>query len=205
MALAHKGLDVECIPWRFTEKDKIAIANCTTVPVLVDGNVAMNESWDIADYLEETYPDKPSLFGGEASRAVTGFINAWTNSTLHPALIMCVLADIYDRIDPMDVHYFRESREKRFGKTLEEIRGGQTAALEQCSQALTPLRTILKSEEWIAGDAPAYADYLIFAAFQWCRIMSPAEIIKPGDPIFEWRERMLDLFNGLGRNFKAAV
>tara|TARA_Y100000739_G_C20475681_1_gene403492 strand:+ start:29 stop:718 length:690 start_codon:yes stop_codon:yes gene_type:complete len=205
MALAHKGLEAKFEPMRFTEKDKIAFAHSKTVPVLVDGNVAMNESWDIADYLEETYPDKPSLFGGEASRAVTGFINAWTNSTLHPALIMCVLADIYDRIDPMDVHYFRESREKRFGKTLEEIRGGQTAALEQCNQALTPLRTILKSEEWIAGDAPAYADYLIFAAFQWCRIMSPAEIIKTGDPIFEWRERMLDLFNGLGRNFKAAV
>ncbi len=104
MALAHKGLEAKFEPMRFTEKDKIAFAHSTTVPVLVDGNVAMNESWDIADYLEETYPDKPSLFGGEASRAVTGFINAWTNSTLHPALIMCVLADIYDRIEPMDVH-----------------------------------------------------------------------------------------------------
>jgi hypothetical protein len=25
MALAHKGLDVECIPWRFTEKDALYI------------------------------------------------------------------------------------------------------------------------------------------------------------------------------------
>ena len=105
----------------------------------------------------------------------------------------------------MDVHYFRESREKRFGKTLEEIRNGQTAAIEQCNRTLTPLRTILESEEWIAGDAPAFADYLIFAAFQWCRIISPAEIIKAGDPIFEWRERMLDLFNRLGRKFEAAA
>ncbi|MBO89149.1 MAG: glutathione S-transferase [Rickettsiales bacterium] len=205
MALAHKGLEAEFEPMRFTEKDKIAFAHSETVPVLVDGNVAMNESWEIANYLEETYPDRPSLFGGEASRAVTGFINAWTNSTLHPALIMCVLTDIYERIDPIDVHYFRESREKRFGKTLEEIGKGQSAALEQCDRTLTPLRTILKSEQWIAGDAPAYADYLIFAAFQWCRIMSPAAIIKAGDPIFEWRERMLDLFDGLGHNFESAA
>ena len=204
MALAHKGLDAEFEATHFTEKDKIAFADSKTVPVIVDGETAMNESWNIADYLENNYPEKPSLFGGDAGRAVTGFINAWTNSTLHPALIKCVLADIYDRLDPMDLDYFRESREKRFGKTIEEMRDGQAAALEKCDQALTPLRTILKSENWIAGDTPAFADYLIFAAFQWCRIMSPAEIVKADDPIYEWRERMLDLYNGLGRSFEAA-
>ena len=94
----------------------------------------MNESWDIADYLENIYPEKPSLFGGDAGRAVTGFINAWTNSTLHPALIKCVLADIYDRLDPMDLDYFRESREKRFGKTIEEMRDGQAAALRSATR-----------------------------------------------------------------------
>ena len=204
MALAHKGLDAEFEPTHFTEKDKIAFADSKTVPVIVDGDTAMNESWDIADYLENTYPDRPSLFGGDAGRAVTGFINAWANSTLHPGLIVCVLPDIYDRLDPVDLDYFRESREKRFGQTIESMRDGQADALEKCVRVLTPLRTILKSEEWIAGDAPAFADYLIFAAFQWCRIMSPAEIVKPGDPIYDWRERMLDLFDGLGRGFEAA-
>ena len=105
----------------------------------------------------------------------------------------------------MDLDYFRESREKRFGKTIEEMRDGQAAAIEKCDQALTPLRTILKSENWIAGDTPAFADYLIFAAFQWCRIMSPAEIVKADDPIYEWRERMLDLYNGLGREFRGGA
>ena len=204
MALAHKGLDAEFEPTHFTEKDKIAFADSKTVPVIVDGDTAMNESWDIADYLENTYPDRPSLFGGDAGRAVTGFINAWANSTLHPGLIVCVLPDIYDRLDPVDLDYFRESREKRFGQTIESMRDGQADALEKCVRVLTPLRTILKSEEWIAGDAPAFADYLIFAAFQWCRIMSPAEIVKPGDPSYDWRERMLDLFDGLGRGFEAA-
>ena len=107
--------------------------------------------------------------------------------------------------DDTDKAYFREDREKRFGKTIEELRGEQSSALGTLDDALTPLRTILTSEEWIAGDAPAFADYLIFSAFQWCRIMSPAEIVKPDDPIHEWRERMLDLFDGLGRGFKAAT
>jgi glutathione S-transferase len=37
MALAHKGLDVETAPWRFTEKDKLPQPNVGRVPVIVDG------------------------------------------------------------------------------------------------------------------------------------------------------------------------
>ena len=70
MALAHKGLDAEFEATHFTEKDKIAFADSKTVPVIVDGETAMNESWDIADYLENNYPEKPSLFGGDAGRAL---------------------------------------------------------------------------------------------------------------------------------------
>ena len=61
MALAHKGLDVECIPWHFTEKDKIKFSGQERVPVLIDGNNAISDSWEIAKYLESAYPDRPSL------------------------------------------------------------------------------------------------------------------------------------------------
>src|SRR5690348_18398441 len=36
MALKHKGLEFETIPWRFTEKDALAPYKSATVPVLVD-------------------------------------------------------------------------------------------------------------------------------------------------------------------------
>ena len=36
MALAHKGLDVETVPWRFTEKDKLPTPNAGRVPVIYD-------------------------------------------------------------------------------------------------------------------------------------------------------------------------
>lgn len=32
------------------------------VPVLVDGNTVVHGSWSIAEYLDKTYGDKPSLF-----------------------------------------------------------------------------------------------------------------------------------------------
>src|SRR5215471_831458 len=63
MALAHKGLVVETVPWRFTEKAKLPQPNAGRVPVIVDGDRVVHDSTAIADYLEEHYPDRPSLFG----------------------------------------------------------------------------------------------------------------------------------------------
>ncbi|HYC13174.1 MAG TPA: glutathione S-transferase N-terminal domain-containing protein, partial [Stellaceae bacterium] len=37
LALAHKGLAVETVPWRFTEKDALAPSKQGRVPVVVDG------------------------------------------------------------------------------------------------------------------------------------------------------------------------
>ena len=45
MALAHKELEVETVPWRFTEKDVIAFSGQRRVPVLVDGDKV------VADFL----------------------------------------------------------------------------------------------------------------------------------------------------------
>ena len=67
LALAHKGLDVERIPWRFTDKDAIAFSGQGKVPVLLDGETSVHDSWTIACYLEDTYPDLPTLFGGLSS------------------------------------------------------------------------------------------------------------------------------------------
>src|ERR1700740_2999115 len=62
MALAHKGLSAESIPWCFTEKDAIAPHNSEKVPVLIDDETSVADSWAIANYLEDTYSDRPSLF-----------------------------------------------------------------------------------------------------------------------------------------------
>ena len=36
------------------------------VPVLVDGDRTLHDSWNIAEYLDEAYPDLPSLFFGSS-------------------------------------------------------------------------------------------------------------------------------------------
>jgi len=54
LALAHKGLPVETIAWRFTEKEAIAFSGQGRVPVIIDNGKTVFDSWAIAEYLEST-------------------------------------------------------------------------------------------------------------------------------------------------------
>src|SRR6185295_18285558 len=56
MALAHKGIEVETVPWRFTEKHKLPQPNAGRVPVIVDGGEVVHDSSAISEYLEKRYP-----------------------------------------------------------------------------------------------------------------------------------------------------
>lgn len=199
LALAHKGLEVETIPWRFTEKERIAFSGQGLVPVLVDGERTVSDSWAIAMYLEETYPDRPSLFGGPAAQALTRFVNGWTDSILHPWIARMVVRDILDCLRPEDAGYFRESREKRFGMTLEALVATRRQNLPAFRKELQPVRLVLQAQPFLAGAAPAYADYIVFGAFQWARCVSGFRLLEAEDPVHAWRGRMLDLFGGLAR------
>ena len=50
--LAHKGLDPERVPISYHDKDQLAFSGQDRVPVLVDGDTVVTDSWKIACYLE---------------------------------------------------------------------------------------------------------------------------------------------------------
>ena len=203
MALAHKGLAVETLPWGFTEKDRLPQPNAGRVPVIVDGGTVVHDSTAIADYLEEHYADRPSLFGGETGRALARFVQNWTETVLQPGIIPLVVLDIHRHSRPQDQDYFRRSREERFGRTLEEVVGGREARLPAFRTTLDPLRRTVERHDFLSGRAPAYPDYIVFGAFQWARAISDFELLASDDPVRAWRNRMLDLHGGLARGVPA--
>jgi glutathione S-transferase len=203
MALAHKGLEVETVPWRFTEKDKLPQPNGGRVPVIVDGGQVVHDSSAIADHLEIRYPDRASLFGGEAGRALSRFVQNWTETVLQPALVGFVVLDICRHAAPQDQAYFRQSREERFGRTLEEVVKDRDARLPAFRESLAPLRRTIERQKFLGGEAPAYADYIILGAFQWARAISDFEVLAADDPVAAWRGRLLDAFGGLARKSPA--
>src|ERR1700757_3374587 len=76
LALAHKNLEWTTIPCRLADKEIIAFSGQEAVPVLVDGEEHISDSWKIANYLEERYPQRPSLFEGASGWAAAAFVNA---------------------------------------------------------------------------------------------------------------------------------
>lgn len=196
MALAHKGLEVDTVPWRFTEKEVIAFSGQGSVPVLVDGDRVISDSWAICTYLDEAYPARPLAAGAQA-RAQASFIRHWSERVLHAALFRIILLDILATAHPKDRAYFRASREQRVGTTLEAFVADRPAHLAALHKALDPLRATLRAEPYLGGAEPGLADYVVFGAFQWARCTSPVILLTADDPVHAWRERLLSLHGGL--------
>ncbi len=200
-ALAHKGLPVETVPWRFGDADAIGFSNQARVPVIRDGERAVADSWAIAEYLEELCPT-PTLFGGAAGRAHARFINAWADSVLVPGIATLIVRDLLDVVAETDRDYFRKSREERFGRTLEDVQAGRDDRVAAFRASLTPLRLALRSQHWLGGAAPSYADHIVAGTFMWPRCASRFAVIDPDGPVAAWLARVLDLYGGLGRSAK---
>lgn len=205
LALAHKDLDFETRPTPFTMIKQIADGFSPTVPILDDGGVLVRDSFDIALYLEETYPERPSLFRGKGGESHARFIESWTLTALHPLLTRLIVKDIHDQLDEADKSYFRQSREKRLGQPLEAIQSGRDGRIEDFRAALAPLRQMLRRQEYIGGAMPLFADYIVFGVLQWARVVSPLRLLADDDSVAAWFGRCLELNNGMGRKMTAAA
>jgi glutathione S-transferase len=197
LILAHKGLDCDYVAWRFTEKDRLPAPNQGLVPVLVDGETVVGDSWMIAGYLDERYRQRP-VIGSEQARAHCVFLRYWLERSIHPMVSRITVRDTWAGLHPKDQAYFRESREKRFGKPLEEVVADRAQTRARLREVLDPLRATLQELPHLSGQQPALADYLAISTFQWARCVSDFELLEQSDPIYRWREGMLALFDGLG-------
>lgn len=201
-ALAHKGLDFETRAWHFTDKQAIDFSEQGKVPVLVDGDETVTDSYTIFHYLDRAYPaaqpDKPLLGDGDAE-ARARFFKFYAERSLAPGMMRTIVMDLHNAVHPKDRDYFRQTREKAFGRSLEEVHA-PSKGLTLLDQALEPLRGRLSESEYLDGDSPAGADYLLFGHFMWARCVSTADLVSNADPVYAWIERMLDLHGGLGRN-----
>ncbi|WP_027486095.1 glutathione S-transferase family protein [Allorhizobium undicola] len=199
MALHHKGLAFQEKPLPFTGIAAAEEGFSNTVPLLKDGDHLVADSFKIALYLEEAYPERPSLFGGEGGIATARFVEGFSQTVLHPVITRIAVGDIHAMLAPADQAYFRESREKRLGQTLEQLASSREAHVRDLPGLLTPLRHMLASQNFIGGKHPIFADYIVFGALQWLRITTGLLPLPESDPVRVWFESLLDLHDGAGR------
>jgi len=197
-ALAHKGLAPEYKPVRISDKAAIAFSKQDKVPILLDGDQVIHDSFRIAQHLEAHHGGAP-LFGDEVGKALSRFFNTWVDRTIVPRLAPLIAIDVTGILDDGDARHLRGVMEKAFGKSLEELAANREKDVVGLRRLLDPARAQLRAQPFISGSKPAYADYILLSPLQWARIVSPLPILEEGDALAAWRERMLDLYDGLGR------
>src|SRR5450755_1181156 len=154
LALKHKGLDYETIPWRFTDKAVLAPTNQGKVPTIIDNGTWVFDSWTIANYLDDTYPGSPKLFAGAADSAHARFINSWCDWSLLPNTRLLAVPEVFKVVAGKDKAFFRETREKAFVMPMEQIGADRVAARRTFEQGLKPAEVMLGDYAFLHGEGP---------------------------------------------------
>lgn len=195
LAMGLKELDFTSKPTPFTEIPGILDGSYTKVPVLVDGEKVLSESFDICTYLEKTYPDTPSLFGGNGGRENAALIDNLIVTGLYPTITRLIVRDIAEKLSPVDHAYFRSTREQRLGGTLEDIQRGRDKERERLATFLKPYRRRLEVAPFLGGQTLLFSDIALAASFCWAKATSSYDTLH-GDPVFgAWFESVLETCN----------
>lgn len=192
--LRHKKIAYSTTTVRFTEKSKIAFSGQDRVPVIKkDDGIIVFDSWTIACDLEEHHPD-PKIFPGLGQKEACRFFNLYIDNTVHPALMPVILKDVFEKIEPGDRDYFRQSRESRFGASLEDIFAKQEASRLQFHKALADLNATIAEQDYFFG-VFSYADICLFGTLTWVTRVSDEPLFDNAPGLQAWWERMNEQFS----------
>ena len=159
----------------------------------------------LVDFSERQFEvgfDLAPLFGGEIGHGLTRFLNTLVDRQWIGKLAPSMMLDVLGIVDADDAAHLRKL-ERLFKKSMEEMAAQRDAGIADFRRALDPVRVTLRWQPFLSGAAPAYADYIVFSVFQWARIVSKTPVLEADDALAAWRERMLDLYGGLGRAIPA--
>src|SRR6185295_19811633 len=143
-ALKHKGFELDIVPGGFTGIRERTNGFHDRVPVIVDDGLWVKESWDIAEYLDRKYPDRPMLFSDDSVKVLTKFIDGWVWATAIRPWFSCYILDYHNLSLPQDQAYVRESRQTHFlgGRRLVEVKAGREERLPLVPPQLELLRQL---------------------------------------------------------------
>ena len=148
-----------------------------TVPVLMDETLPgppkiISESNPIAEYLDQTYPERPIF--PEGSRAVLELYRSHVVKKVFYSIVPLALLSTFDHIAKCDHAYFRESRERWLGVKLEDLcstPAKREESVEKLKTELDGLAVALdkngKDSVFILGNQVSSGDFVLIGAFAW--------------------------------------
>lgn len=200
-ALAHKGFDIDIVPGGFTGIMDRTGGRSERLPVIVDDGEWVLDSWLIAEYLDRTYPDRPTLIPDPSVKPLVEFLEGWLWRTAIGPWFRAFIVDYRDRSLPQDHEYVTTSRETMLGgRKLEEVSAEGKAQLAQVPPTLEPFRQLVTQNKWLGGEGPNYADFRALSVFLWTASVAAVPPLTEDDPLRDWLDRGFDLYGGLGRH-----
>ena len=153
------------------------------------------------NYLEDRYPDRPSLFGGPGGRAIGRMINWWGDIAVVGGMFPLIVARYPGPPEAGRCRLFpqkpRSALRQAAGRSR---RPAATRPSRVFARALDPMRLTLKTQAFLGGDGAELCrlhrvrPVPVGARGQSVQACSPTE-----DPVSAWREKLLDAFDGMAR------
>ncbi|KAI6047783.1 hypothetical protein EDC04DRAFT_2863964 [Pisolithus marmoratus] len=144
-----------------------------TLPVLSDPNTnaLITDSWEIAEYLEKTYPEKP-IFNNKSKGLIRVFDTAFAN--LGRAALTFPLLRSSQILNKRSAEYFIAAREAQFKEKISEFspegpkRDEHWATIERAMETCKEWYD-KEAGKWLMGDVFSYADILVASRLFWFR------------------------------------
>ncbi|SEE75806.1 glutathione S-transferase [Rhizobiales bacterium GAS191] len=193
-ALQKKGIAYDNAPTGFfgiprIGRGRIGSDMVKTVPVVEHDGRFVSESWAIAEWLDEAFPDLPRLFSSPAELAMGKFFDKWFGTAVLPPMFRSCVYQIFEHVRPEEREYFRATRERMFKQTLEAVAADSDMYIARMREALLPMRLALRRDPYLGGDQPNYADHIAWGAFVGFSYIVEKPLLAPDDPLHAWVER----------------
>lgn len=190
MALRHQGLPFKTEATTYAGIRTLGHGEFKSVPVIEDDGQWFGGSMNIAKHLEAKHPGAHSLFPNDPKHLFAEFVERWAEHVLHGAIFPMVAWLVWKDLPESEQDYFRRTRELRLKRTLEEAFERSPALVPVLRSNLEPLRHTLAEREYLAGEFPAFADYLVYGALKWHWLMTGTSLLEDGDPVQAWYRRV---------------
>jgi len=162
------------------------------LPVISDGQSIINDSWTIAEYLEDKYADSPRLFADDEVKEKADTFNQWVSTVLSKHIPGILILELYNLLAEQDKEYFRQTREDRLGTSLEAFAATPEKHIQGLQNELASVRETLSTQNYLGGDEPDYRDICLLGTFLWIANSSTKTFLNKDDVVYTWYQRALN-------------
>ena len=170
--------------------------------MLIDEGETVHDSLAIFAHLDQRYPQRP-LLGGALAAQRARLVERLSFHMVRVPLLKLLIPRVWQVIDPADREYFRSSREKALGMSLEAFadpQGGERLFRE----GVAPLEMWLRDQPFLEGHAPGGCDYLLAGMLFWAWCLG-AQPWAEDSALGAWFARILQTYEATHGPVKRAA